>query len=378
MVMTAYYTLGRSGLRVSRLALGTMTFGIESGWGADEAVSRRLFDLYLDAGGNFFDTADLYTGGTSETWLGKFVAERRARDRVVIATKFSYNSEPGNPNTGGNGRKNILRAVEGSLRRLGTDYIDLYLLHTWDRLTPAEEVMRTFDDLVRAGKVRHVGLSDVPAWYTARAQTMAELRGWEPLCALQLEYSLVERSIEEEFIPLGTELGMGTMVWSPLASGLLSGKYRPSQNGGEGQGRLESMKGSANPAFQKFTERNWQTVAAVEKVANEMGRSMAQVAINWAANRPGIASVILGATRLEQLQDNLGALDFELPGELVQFLDETSAPPLRFPHTYFTPAIQGMLTGGVSIGSKPVGYAPPLLIEGSGAGASTSHGANDE
>lgn len=376
--MTAYYTLGRSGLRVSRLALGTMTFGTESGWGADEAVSRRLFDLYLDAGGNFFDTADLYTGGTSETWLGKFVAERRARDRVVIATKFSYNSEPGNPNTGGNGRKNILRAVEGSLRRLGTDYIDLYLLHTWDRLTPAEEVMRTFDDLVRSGKVRHVGLSDVPAWYTARAQTIAELRGWEPLCALQLEYSLVERSIEEEFIPLGTELGMGTMVWSPLASGLLSGKYRPSQNGSEGQGRLEAMKDSANPAFQKFTERNWQTVAAVEKIAQETGRSMAQVAINWAANRPGIASVILGATRLEQLQDNLGALDFELPGELVQLLDEASAPPLRFPHTFFTSAIQGMLTGGVSVGSKPVGYAPPVLIEGSGAGASTSHDANDE
>lgn len=370
--MTAYYTLGRSGLRVSRLALGTMTFGTESGWGADEAVSRRLFDLYLDAGGNFFDTADLYTGGTSEAWLGKFVAERHARDRVVIATKFSYNAEPGNPNTGGNGRKNILRAVEGSLRRLGTDYIDLYLLHTWDRLTPAEEVLRTFDDLVRSGKVRHVGLSDVPAWYAARAQTIAELRGWEPLCALQLEYSLVERAIEEEFIPLGTELGMGTMVWSPLASGLLSGKYRPSQNGGEGQGRLEAMKGSANPAFQKFTERNWQTVAAVEKIAQETGHSMAQVAVNWAANRPGIASVILGATRPEQLQDNLGALDFELPDELVRLLDETSASPPRFPYTFFTPAIQGMLTGGVSVGSKPAGYAAPVLIEGAGAGAGTS------
>ncbi|MEL7045358.1 MAG: aldo/keto reductase, partial [Pseudomonadota bacterium] len=176
-----YYTLGNSGLRVSRLALGTMTFGDDWGWGADESASRELFDSYVEAGGNFFDTADLYTNGNSERMLGKFIAERGLRDRAVIATKFSYNAEPGNPNAGGNGRKNILRAVEGSLERLGTDYIDLYILHIWDRLTPAEEVMRTMDDLVRSGKVRHVGLSDVPAWYAARAQTIAEWRGYEPL-----------------------------------------------------------------------------------------------------------------------------------------------------------------------------------------------------
>src|SRR6185437_763329 len=196
MAIDHYYTLGNSGLRVSRLALGTMTFGTEWGWGSDEAGSKQIFDAYLDAGGNFFDTADLYTSGTSETWLGKFVADRKARDRAVIATKFTFNADPTNPNGGGNGRKNILRAVEGSLRRLGTDYIDLYLLHAWDQITPPEEVMRTLDDLVRAGKVRHVGLSDVPAWYASRAQTIAEFRGYEPLCALQLEYSLTERSIE--------------------------------------------------------------------------------------------------------------------------------------------------------------------------------------
>src|SRR4028118_1129239 len=181
MSLDTYYTLGRSGLRVSRLALGAMTFGTESGWGADEDTARQLFNTYIDAGGNFIDTADLYTNGTSESWIGKFVAERGLRDRVVISTKFSYNAEPGNPNAGGNGRKNILRAVEGSLQRLGTDYIDLYILHTWDRITPAEEVMRTFDDLVSSGKVRHVGLSDTPAWYAARAQTLAEWRGYEPL-----------------------------------------------------------------------------------------------------------------------------------------------------------------------------------------------------
>lgn len=173
MSLDTYYTLGRSGLRVSRLALGAMTFGTEWGWGADEETTRQLFNTYVDAGGNFIDTADLYTNGTSERLIGKFVAERSLRDRVVIAIKFSYNAEPGNPNAGGNGRKNILRAVEGSLQRLGTDYIDLYILHTWDRITPTEEVMRTFDDLVRSGKVRHIGLSDVPAWYATRAQTLA-------------------------------------------------------------------------------------------------------------------------------------------------------------------------------------------------------------
>lgn len=363
-----YYTLGHTGLRVSRLALGTMTFGTDWGWGADQATARAIFDRYLAAGGNFFDTADLYTNGESERWLGQFVRDAGVRDRVVLATKFSYNGSPGNPNAGGNGRKHILASVEGSLRRLGTDYIDLYLLHTWDRLTPPEEVMRTFDDLVRAGKVRHVGLSDVPAWYASRAQTIAEWRGYEKLSALQLEYSLVERGIEDEFIPLGLAHGMGTMVWSPLASGLLSGKYKPSQGGGTGAGRLALLANSGNPGFAKFNERNWAIVAELEKVAQEVGRSMAQVAINWVANRPGVASVILGATKLAQLEDNLGALDFELPGELRARLDAASATPARFPYTFFTAGMQAMLTGGTSVGDKPPGYHAPVLIDAKPAG----------
>jgi aryl-alcohol dehydrogenase-like predicted oxidoreductase len=264
-----------------------------------------LFNTYIDAGGNLIDTADLYTNGTSESWVGKFITERGLRDRAVIATKFTYNAEPGNPNTGGNGRKNILRAVEGSLRRLGTDYIDLYILHTWDTITPIEEVMRTLDDLVRSGKVRYVGLSDTPAWYAARAQTLAEWRGYEPLNTLQLEYSLVERSIEREFVPLGLELGMGVMVWSPLASGLLSGKHQPSEGTVSSKGRLDTLKGSQNPAFQKFTERNWQIITELERVAQELGRSMAQVAVNWTVHRRGVATVIVGATKLSQLEDNL-------------------------------------------------------------------------
>ena len=357
-----YYTLGNSGLRVSRLALGTMTFGTEWGWGADKATARSMFDAYVEAGGNFFDTADLYTNGTSEAWLGEFVAERGLRDKAVIATKFTMNTAPGNPNSGGNGRKNILRAVEASLRRLGTDYIDLYLLHVWDRLTPAEEVMRTLDDLVRAGKVRHIGLSDVPAWYAGRAQAIAELRGYEPVSALQLEYSLAERSIEHEFVPFGTRHGAGIMVWSPLASGLLSGKYRPAQAGNAG--RLDGFRNTTHPGFQKFTERNWAIVAELEKVAAELGRSMPQVALNWVATQPGIASVILGATKLAQLQDNLAALDISIPAALRDRLETVSSSPAPFPHSYFGFEIQGRVTGGATTGDKPAGYASPVLIEG--------------
>lgn len=370
MSVDTYYTLGRSGLRVSRLALGAMTFGTEWGWGADEDTARQLFNTYVDAGGNFIDTADLYTNGTSEAWIGKYVAERGLRDRVVIATKFSYNAEPGNPNAGGNGRKNILRAVEGSLQRLGTDYIDLYILHTWDQITPAEEVMRTLDDLVRSGKVRHVGLSDTPAWYAARAQTLAEWRGYEPLSTLQLEYSLVERNIEREFIPLGLELGMGIMVWSPLASGLLSGKYKPSEGGFSGGGRLDTLRDSQNPAFQKITERNWKIIAELENVAKELGYSMARVAVNWTANRPGIGSVIVGATKLAQLEDNLKALDFVIPDELSDRLDAISRPEPQFPYSFFDPNIQGMIHGGKPVGLKPTGYYPNILIQSAGAGVS--------
>lgn len=364
MTMT-YYTLGNSGLRVSQLALGTMTFGTEWGWGADKETARGLVDTYVEAGGNFFDTADAYTGGTSETWLGEFIAERGLRDKAVISTKFTMNFSPGNPNAGGNGRKNILRAVEGSLKRLGTDYIDLYILHCWDRLTQPEEVMRTMDDLVRSGKVRHVGLSDVPAWYASRAQTIAEWRGYEPVSALQLEYSLVERNIEHEFVPFGTRHGAGIMVWSPLASGLLSGKYQPSATGA---GRLDNLRDSANPGFQKFTERNWKIVAELEQVAQALGRSMAQVAVNWTMTQPGIASVIVGATKREQLVDNLGSLDFEIPAELRTRLDAVSAPPVPFPYSFFGSEIQGGITGGETIGDKPSTYRPDLLMRGSFAG----------
>jgi aryl-alcohol dehydrogenase-like predicted oxidoreductase len=325
MSLDHYFTLGRSGLRVSRLSLGTMTFGEDWGWGAAENTARAMFDRYLDAGGNFIDTADLYTEGTSESMLGKFIEASGTRDRVVLATKFSYNAQPGNPNAGGNGRKNILRAVEGSLRRLRTDYIDLYLLHTWDRITPAEEVVRTLDDLVRAGKIRYAGLSDVPAWYAARAQTFAEAHALTPLVNLQLEYSLAERNIEHEYVSLAQNLGMGITAWSPLAMGMLSGKYKPSQGGGQGDGRLARVGGSP-------------------------------------ATQPGIASVIVGATKLEQLDANLAALSFELPAELRARLDAASAPATPFPYYMFADIHQTRIHGGVAVGDKPASYAPPVFV----------------
>ncbi len=353
-----YHTLGRTGLKISRLGLGTMTFGDQWGWGATRETAAQLYDAYVEAGGNLFDTADLYTNGASEEFLGAFIKERGHRDRAVIATKFSFNGDAGNPNAGGNGRKNILRAVEGSLRRLGTEHIDLYILHAWDRMTPVDEVMRTLDDLVCAGKVGHIGLSNVPAWYASRAQALAEWRGTEPVSALQMEYSLAERGIEDEFVPFGTQYGMGIMAWSPLAGGLLSGKYKPSESGGSGVGRLQTTAGSGNPVFEKFTPRNWAIVAELERVAIELGRPMSQVAVNWVANRPGVATVLVGATKPHQLADNLKALDFAIPSELAQRLEEVSRPDRRYPYVFFGPEMQAGLTGGAIVTAKPPGYFP--------------------
>ncbi len=354
-----YITLGRSGLRVSPLCLGTMTFGTEWGWGAEEKTAREVFDRYVEAGGNFVDTADLYTGGESEELLGKFISEGGLRDRVVLATKFTFNGDAGNPNAGGNGRKNIYRALEGSLRRLQTDYIDLYWLHAWDTVTPVEEVISTLNDLVRAGKIRHYGFSDTPAWYVARAQTLAEKEGKERLVALQLEYSLVERHIEREHIPAAQELGLGITPWSPLAGGFLSGKYRRHENTGVGEGRLEIIKD--NPAFNQFNERNWGILDELLTVADEISKSPAQVALNWVATQPGITSTIIGATKMAQLDDNLKSIEFEVPAELRKRLDDLSALEPAHPYKIFNPEMQGMISGGTRVNPWLAArvYAPP-------------------
>lgn len=345
--MKNYITLGRTGLRVSPLSLGAMTFGVEWGWGNEENDARAIFNRYLEVGGNFVDTADGYQGGRSEEMVGKFIRERSLRDQIALATKFTFNTAPGNPNAGGNGRKNIYRALEGSLKRLQTDYIDLYWLHAWDRITPVEEVVSTLNDLIRAGKIRYYGFSDTPAWYVARGQTIAEKEGKDGIAALQLEYSLIERNIEREHIPVAQELGIAVCPWSPLAAGLLSGKYKRQGDSGTGEGRLEKTKD--HPVFNKFNERNWRIVDALVGVSKELGKPPAQVALNWVATQPGITSVIIGATKLAQLNDNLAALDFTIPADLRKRLDDITALEPIHPYVFFQPVIQDMLAGGVKI-----------------------------
>jgi aryl-alcohol dehydrogenase-like predicted oxidoreductase len=346
MKLDSYVTLGRSGLRVSPICLGAMTFGPEVQWGADEATARLMFDDYVAKGGNFIDTADGYTAGTSERFVGKFIAESGLRDRIVLATKFTFNGQPGNPNAGGNGRKNIFRAIEGSLKRLQTDYIDLYWLHAWDMMTPVEEVLSTIDALTRAGKVRHFGLSDIPAWYAARAQTIAELRGTEKIAAFQLEYSLIERNIEREHIPVARELGIGLCPWSPLGGGFLSGKYRSAAAKNE-FARLDAVAGTPMDRFN--TERNRAIVEVLVEVAAEIGRTPAEVALNWVVNRPGVTSTIIGASKPHQLTANLASLDFEIPDELRTKLDAASAVELVNPYRFFEAPLQAMMRGGTEV-----------------------------
>jgi aryl-alcohol dehydrogenase-like predicted oxidoreductase len=371
MSMDQYYLLGRSGLRVSRLALGTMNFGtggFHAAYGKTADESRAVFRRYLDAGGNFIDTADFYTAGQSEAILGELIAEAGARDRLVLATKFTNSVDPGDPNAGGNGRKHMIRSVEASLRRLRTDYIDLFLLHTWDRITPVEEVVRTLDDLSRAGKIRYAGLSDVPAWYAARAQTLAEANSRTPMISLQLPYSLTERTIEAEHVDAAHALGLGITAWSPLGGGFLTGKYRrgtvDGQSGGgpggdvvRGEGRL-GLAGAPAPAW---TDRHWELLKTVRTVADKLDVTMAQVALNWVATQPGIAAAIVGASSPQQLDVTLRALDFQLPAELRAELDAASAVPPASVYRMFTPAYQGWLVSpGAKVGDKPAGYQPAV------------------
>ncbi|RAK70730.1 aldo/keto reductase [Hymenobacter edaphi] len=345
MDLTNFRTLGRSGLIVSPLALGTMTFGTAR-WGSADDESAAIFRAYVEAGGNFLDTADVYAGGRSEELLGRYVAEGGLREQLVLATKFAFNAQRGNPNAGGNGRKNIYRALEGSLRRLGTDYVDLYWLHAWDAVTPAEEVLQTFGDLVRAGKIRYYGLSNVPAWYAAQLSTLAAAHAVPGPVALQLEYSLVERSSEREHLPAARALGLGVTPWSPLAGGFLAGKYQRQDPRATADGRLSG----ANP-FQdsKFTAHNWQVLEVLRAVAAELDRPPAQVALAWTLAQPGISAPILGASRPAQLHDNLAALTLALSPEQLRRLGEVSAPAPTYPYPIFAPDINRHIFGGATV-----------------------------
>jgi aryl-alcohol dehydrogenase-like predicted oxidoreductase len=332
-----YRLLGKSGLRVSELCLGTMTFGEDWGWGANKDESRKMWDAFAAAGGNFIDTADGYTSGTSEKMVGEFAASER--ERFVIASKYSFNGRPGDPNAGGNHRKHMVEALNASLKRLKMDYLDLFWLHAWDELTPVEEVMRALDDLVRAGKVLYVGVSDAPAWWIARANTLAELRGWTPFAGLQIEYNLVERTVERELLPMAHALGLGVTAWSPLASGLLSGKY--SKGAAKEEKRLEKM-----PSFKEISTRNLAIADAVVEVAKEAGKSPAQVALNWLRAKSGVIPII-GARKFSQFEDNLHCLDWALGPEQVAHLDRVSEIELGFPTDFLhRPQVREFLHGG--------------------------------
>lgn len=351
MALTDYLTLGRSGLRVSPLALGAMTFGTDWGWGADEAEARRIFDLYVERGGNFVDTANFYTGGSSEALLGRFAAGRR--DRLVLATKYSLNLHPGDPNGGGNHRKSLVRAVEASLKRLDTDYIDLLYLHIWDGTTPVEEVMRGFDDLVRAGKVLYAGISDTPAWQAARMQTLADLRGWTPLVALQIEYSLVQRTVERDLVPMAETLGMGVTAWSPLGMGVLAGKYDRTAlaQGDRDAPGVTGTRQQVALTHDMLSERNLDIADEVKAVARALDRSPAQVALAWLLQRPGRGAIpIVGARTAAQFEDNLGALELRLGEADLRRLDAASAVPLGFPHDFMKlPVPRNNIFGGTQV-----------------------------
>ena len=353
MSLTSFRTLGRSGLVVSPLALGTMTFG-PGGWNADDATARSIFDAYRDAGGNFVDTADIYSGGGSEALVGGFIKDTKSRDEVVLATKFGFNGSAnplastqaggGNPNAGGAGAKNIHRAVEASLQRLGTDYIDLYWMHIWDGVTPIEEIVQTLGDLIRAGKIRYYALSDMPAWLAMKAATIAAERRIPGPIAMQLEYSLVARDVEGEHFPAAREAGLGVMPWSPLAGGFLSGKY---QRGAPGTtGRLSG----ANPfGDSKFTDRNWDILDVLHVVAAEQDRPVAQTALAWVMARPGVTSTLLGARDVAQLSSTIAATEITLSADQMARLDAASAPTLGFSAALTQPAVRRMVFGGQDV-----------------------------
>ncbi|OFA08368.1 aldo/keto reductase [Duganella phyllosphaerae] len=365
MSLTDYRTLGRSGLAVSPFCLGTMTFGTAR-WGSDTDASRAVFDAYVAAGGNFVDTADVYGSGRSEEMLGAFIAERGLRDSIVLATKSGFADGQG-PHAGGNGAKHVRAALEGSLRRLQTDCIDLYWIHVWDAVTPAEELLETMSALVRTGKIRYWGVSNTPAWYVAKLATLASVRGLPGPIALQYFYSLANRDIEDEFVPLAAEFGMGIVPWSPLAFGLLTGKYdratversgprsaglpRDAARDGEQRSPGDKRLDGANPFGDTlFTEKNWSILATLQRISAETGLSQTSIALGWITGRAGVASTLMGVSSAAQVADNIAALDVRLSDEHRAALDAVSAPEMKMLYSLFTPSVrQHAVFGGCTV-----------------------------
>jgi aryl-alcohol dehydrogenase-like predicted oxidoreductase len=342
MSLDSYVTLGRSGLRVSPLCLGAMTFGEDLGWGSSVEESEQIMDRFIDVGGNFIDTANFYTKSHSEKIIGDHIGRHAARrERLVIATKFSGNLYPGDPNGGGSGRKSIVAACEQSLRRLQTDYIDLYWLHNWDMHTPIEETMAALDDLVRAGKVRYLGVSDTPAWKIAEANVTAHFRGWSAFIGLQIEYSLLERTVEQELMPMAAELGLGVTPWSPLKSGALSGKYTRANHGDARRDRAAFLDSHLN-------DKTYSLIDELEVIAKAHDSTVARVALAWVCLQSGVTSTIIGARRIAQLEDNLKSLDVKLTPEELARLDALTKPTFGFPQS-MQPMFPMIHNGGTTV-----------------------------
>ncbi|WP_433463855.1 aldo/keto reductase [Spirillospora sp. CA-128828] len=329
LTLDTYRLLGRSGLRVSPLALGAATFGTDWGWGAEQDEARKLFDRYVERGGNFVDTANTYTNGSSERLLGEFARDKR--ESLVLATKYTTLRRPGDPNSGGGHRKSLFASVEASLRQLKTDYIDLLYLHVWDFTTPVEEILRGMDDLVRQGKILYVAICNAPAWQVSRMQAIADLRGWSPLVALQIEYNLIERTGERDLIPMAREMGLGVIPYSPLAGGVLTGKYSRDDLTATNVADDGTRKGF-NLALGALTERNLAIADVVKDVATDLDRTPAQVGLAWTLRNPDVTAPIIGARTPAQLEDNLGALEVDFTAAQLARLDEASAIGLGFPH----------------------------------------------
>jgi len=353
MPLNHYVTLGHSGLRVSPCCLGAMTFGEDLGWGTSIQDAEAMLDRYIELGGNFIDTANGYTFGHSEQIIGDHLGKDSSkRDRLVIASKFFFNLYPGDPNGGGTGRKAMIAACEQSLRRLQTDYIDLYWMHCWDPNTPIEETMRGLDDLVRAGKIRYAGFSDTPAWKVAQAQLLATFKGWSPLIALQIEYSLLERTVEGELVPMAKELGLGITPWSPLKGGLLSGKYQR-----DNAGKADTKRGWAASGL---NEKAYAVIDEITRIAKAHDTSPAAVALAWVNTRPGVASSIIGARNVEQMEQNISALEVKLTVADVEVLNKVSVPTLNFPAAMMT-MVPSIMHGGINVNGilpQPSSFVP--------------------
>ncbi|MVM33753.1 aldo/keto reductase [Spirosoma sp. HMF4905] len=354
MSLQSYRILGKSGLKVSPLCLGAMTFGEDWGWGASVDESTRMINAYVEKGGNFIDTANIYTNNHSERIIGDVIGRHSSlRTETVIATKFANNVFPGNPNTGGTGNKSLMTNLEHSLKRLQTDYIDLYWIHSWDFLTPMEETMRSLDRAVQSGKIRYIGVSDAPAWKIAQAQTAAYFKDWTPFIGLQIEYSLLQRTVEDELVPMALELGLGITPWSPLKNGLLSGKYTRA-NVGNVDGRWKDRNGGNPP-----TENALQIIDELQRIAEIHNTNVAAVALSWVNNKPGVTSTIIGVRNEQQLESNIAATDVTLTAEEIASLDALSTPPKTFLAEY-KDMIPMMQHGGIEInGVKPA--AIPML-----------------